>query len=170
MEKVSKTKAEREKKTTTEEDSTTQIVRTTISAMTRGCLSGLRSKARRRVTKTTRHICSIASGSAKSNGLSPWNTPFEVAFIAAGHEVTAPVPFVAIPPSPRPARGPWPVARRSSSPRPTCRNPKFADRSHALTRASTAPNPDVRSQEFMEEGGRARQRTQSRRKSHVSAN
>lgn len=58
---------------------------TTISAMTRGCLNGLRRKARPRVRTTTRHICKIARGSAKSRGLSPWKTPLDVAFIGAGH-------------------------------------------------------------------------------------
>lgn len=58
---------------------------TTISAMTRGCLNGLRRKARPRVRATTRHICKIARGSAKSRGLSPWKTPLDVAFIGAGH-------------------------------------------------------------------------------------
>jgi hypothetical protein len=55
--------------------------------MTRGCLNGLKRKARTRVSITTIHICKMARGSAKSRGLSPWNTPLDVAFMAAGHEL-----------------------------------------------------------------------------------
>lgn len=68
---------------------------TIISAITRGCLSGLSRKARPLVTTTTKHICKIASGSAKSSGLSPWNTPLDVAFIGEG-QVCPAVPFNAI--------------------------------------------------------------------------
>lgn len=58
---------------------------TVISAITRGCLSGLKRKARPLVSKITKHICKLARGSAKSRGLSPWSTPFDVAFIGGGH-------------------------------------------------------------------------------------
>ena len=58
---------------------------TMISAITRGCLNGLKRKARPLVSTTTRHICRMARGSAKSRGLSPWKRPFDVAFIGDGH-------------------------------------------------------------------------------------
>lgn len=68
---------------------------TMISAMTLGCLRGLRRNASTLVRATTKHICRIAKGSAKSRGLSPWNDPFEVAFMGAGQTVVD-VVFVAI--------------------------------------------------------------------------
>lgn len=58
---------------------------TTISAMTRGCLSGRRRNASNRVSASTMHICIIKRGSAWWRGLSPWKTPFEVAFIGGKH-------------------------------------------------------------------------------------
>lgn len=58
---------------------------TVISAITRGCLSGRKIKARPLVSKITKHICKMARGSAKSRGLSPWKTPFDVGFMGAGH-------------------------------------------------------------------------------------
>lgn len=70
---------------------------TVISAITRGCFSGLKRKARTLVSKITKHICKLARGSAKSRGLSPWNMPFDVDFIGAGHFCPT-VAFKAIPP------------------------------------------------------------------------
>lgn len=64
--------------------------------MTLGCLRGLRRKARVLVKTTTRHICKMRRGSAKSRGLSCWKDPLEVAFIGFGHTIAV-VPFVAIP-------------------------------------------------------------------------
>lgn len=58
-----------------------------ISAMTLGCLRGLRINARNLVRTTTKHIWRIAKGSAKFRGLSPWNHPFDVAFIGAGQTI-----------------------------------------------------------------------------------
>lgn len=46
------------------EDIVARVLLTTISAMTLGCLRGLRRKAMIRVIKTTRHICTIARGKA----------------------------------------------------------------------------------------------------------
>lgn len=68
---------------------------TTISAITRGCLNGLNRTERPRVTTRTTQICKIARGSAKSRGLSPWKTPFDVAFIGCGH-ICPKVPLDAI--------------------------------------------------------------------------
>lgn len=62
---------------------------TTISAITRGCLNGLNRKARTRLRTTTMHICRIARGRAKSRGSFPWNTPFDVAAMGAGHVTVA---------------------------------------------------------------------------------
>jgi hypothetical protein len=56
-----------------------------ISAMTLGCLRGLRINASNLVRTTTIHIWSITKGSAKSRGFSPWNDPLDVAFMGAGH-------------------------------------------------------------------------------------
>lgn len=58
-----------------------------ISAMTLGCLRGLRINASNLVRTTTKHIWRIAKGSAKFRGLSPWNDPLDVAFMGAGHTV-----------------------------------------------------------------------------------
>lgn len=44
------------------------------------------------------HICKMARGSAKWRGLSPWKTPFEVAFIGDGHVWPMIVPLEAIAP------------------------------------------------------------------------
>lgn len=62
-----------------------------ISAMTLGCLRGLRINASSLVRTTTKHIWRIAKGSAKSRGLSPWNDPLEVAFMGAGQTVVVPL-------------------------------------------------------------------------------
>lgn len=69
--------------------SRSKVKLTTISAMTRGCLSGLRRYASTRVSTTTRQICTIRRGSAEWRGSSPWKTPSEVAFIGGGHLTVA---------------------------------------------------------------------------------
>lgn len=67
-----------------------------ISATTRGCLMGRRRNAKERVTVTTRQICRMTRGRAKSSGLSPWNTPFDVAFIISTVSGDVPLTKVAI--------------------------------------------------------------------------
>jgi hypothetical protein len=51
----------------------------TISAITRGCLMGLKRKASKRVMMRTNAICRLSNGNAKCMGLSPCHTPFDVA-------------------------------------------------------------------------------------------
>ena len=62
-----------------------------ISAMTLGCLIGLRIYASALVRTMTKHIWRISKGSAKSSGSSPWNAPFDVAFIGAGQAIVVPL-------------------------------------------------------------------------------
>ena len=64
---------------------------TMISAMTLGCLIGLRIYASALVRTMTKHIWRISKGSAKCSGSSPWNAPFDVAFIGAGQAILVPL-------------------------------------------------------------------------------
>lgn len=58
---------------------------TITSAITRGCLIGFKSSARVRVINNTKQIWMMSRGKAKLMGLSPCQTPSDVAFIGEGH-------------------------------------------------------------------------------------